>query len=97
VYRYKSIQIIGNVWKTATWTPPSPARPRQSDNETEGETSELAEIAFPHARRSTKGAIRDGAGDENVVVQIIGQGSIETTAVGATDALRGYWPNRSDK
>jgi quercetin dioxygenase-like cupin family protein len=34
----------------------------------------------------------DGAGDEEVVVQIIGEGPVETTAVGATDAPRGYWP-----
>jgi quercetin dioxygenase-like cupin family protein len=33
----------------------------------------------------------DGAGDEEVVVQIIGEGPVETTAVGATDAPRGYW------
>jgi quercetin dioxygenase-like cupin family protein len=34
----------------------------------------------------------DGAGDEEVVVQIIGEGPVETTAVGATDAPRVYWP-----
>ncbi len=34
----------------------------------------------------------DGAGDEEVVVQINGEGPVETTAVGATDAPRGYWP-----
>jgi quercetin dioxygenase-like cupin family protein len=34
----------------------------------------------------------DGAGDDEVVVQIIGEGPVETTAVGATDAPRGYWP-----
>jgi len=34
----------------------------------------------------------DGAGDEEVVVQIIGEGPVETIAVGATDAPRGYWP-----
>jgi quercetin dioxygenase-like cupin family protein len=34
----------------------------------------------------------DGAGDEEVVVQIIGEGPVETTAVGATDAPPGYWP-----
>ena len=34
----------------------------------------------------------DGAGDEEVVVQIIGEGPVETTPVGATDNPRGYWP-----
>ncbi len=34
----------------------------------------------------------DGAGDEEVVVQIIGEGPVETTPVGANDAPRGYWP-----
>ena len=34
----------------------------------------------------------DGAGDEEVVVQIIGEGPVETTPVDATDAPRGYWP-----
>jgi hypothetical protein len=35
----------------------------------------------------------DGAGDEVVVVRIIGEGSVETTAVSATNAPRDSWPN----
>ncbi|MGA8173035.1 MAG: cupin domain-containing protein [Methylocystis sp.] len=34
----------------------------------------------------------DGAGDEGVVVQIIGEGPVETTQVGAAGAPGGYWP-----
>ena len=44
-----------------------------------------------------KGIHWDGAGDEEVVVQIIGEGPVETTAVGATDAPRGYCRNPSEK
>ena len=34
----------------------------------------------------------DGAGDKEAVVQIVGEGPVETTPVGASDAPRGYWP-----
>jgi quercetin dioxygenase-like cupin family protein len=34
----------------------------------------------------------DGAGDEEVIVQIIGVGPVETTQVGAQGAPQGYWP-----
>ena len=39
-----------------------------------------------------RGVHWDGAGDEEVIVQIIGQGPVETTQVGAPGAPRGYWP-----
>ena len=39
-----------------------------------------------------KGVHWDGAADEEVVVQIIGEGPVETTPVGAIDAPRGNWP-----
>jgi len=34
----------------------------------------------------------DGAGDEEVIVQIIGVGPVETTQVGPPGAPQGYWP-----
>jgi quercetin dioxygenase-like cupin family protein len=34
----------------------------------------------------------DGAGDEEVIVQIIGVGPVETTQAGSTSAPQGYWP-----
>jgi len=34
----------------------------------------------------------DGAGDEEVVVQIVGEGPVETTQVGDAGAPKGYWP-----
>jgi quercetin dioxygenase-like cupin family protein len=34
----------------------------------------------------------DGAGDEEVIVQIIAEGPVETTPVGDGGAPRGYWP-----
>ena len=34
----------------------------------------------------------DGAGDEEVVVQIVGEGPVETIPVGAAGAPQGYWP-----
>lgn len=34
----------------------------------------------------------DGAGDEEVIVQIIGVGPVETTQVGPPEAPRGFWP-----
>jgi len=39
-----------------------------------------------------RGVHWDGAGDEEVVVQIIGEGPVETTPVGAAGAPQGYWP-----
>jgi quercetin dioxygenase-like cupin family protein len=34
----------------------------------------------------------DGAADEEVVVQIVGQGPVETTQVGRSGAPQGFWP-----
>ncbi|HEY8066173.1 MAG TPA: cupin domain-containing protein [Methylosinus sp.] len=34
----------------------------------------------------------DGAGDEEVVIQITGEGPVETVQVGAPGAPQGYWP-----
>ncbi len=34
----------------------------------------------------------DGAGDEEVIVQIVGEGPVETTQIGPTGAPQGYWP-----
>lgn len=34
----------------------------------------------------------DGAGDEETIVQIIGEGPVETTGVGKPGAPEGYWP-----
>ena len=34
----------------------------------------------------------DGAGEEEVIVQIIGVGPVETTQVGPAGAPQGYWP-----
>ena len=34
----------------------------------------------------------DGAGDEEVIVQIFGMGPVETTQVGPPGAPQGYWP-----
>ena len=34
----------------------------------------------------------DGAGDEEVIVQIVGVGPVETTQVGRPGAPQGYWP-----
>ncbi len=34
----------------------------------------------------------DGAGDEEAIVQIIGEGPVETTQVGGPGAPQGYWP-----
>ncbi len=49
-----------------------------------------AESYLPHP---AKGVHWDGAGHEDVVVRIVGEGSVETTAAGATNAPRSYWPN----
>jgi len=34
----------------------------------------------------------DGAGDEEVIVQIVGEGPVDTTQVGSPGAPQGFWP-----
>jgi quercetin dioxygenase-like cupin family protein len=39
-----------------------------------------------------RGVHWDGAGEEETIVQIIGEGPVETTPVGEPGAPKGYWP-----
>jgi hypothetical protein len=48
-----------------------------------------ADSYLPHPAKAVHW---DGGGDEDVVVRIIGEGSVETTAAGARSAPRSYWP-----
>jgi quercetin dioxygenase-like cupin family protein len=59
------------------------------------------ELDFKKARPVTAGSYVlhpaggvhwDGAGEEEVVIQITGEGPVETTPVGAPGAPQGYWP-----
>lgn len=59
------------------------------------------ELDFKKARPVTAGSYVlhpaggvhwDGAGEEEVVIQISGEGPVETTQVGAPGAPQGYWP-----
>lgn len=36
----------------------------------------------------------DGANDEEVIVQVIGEGPVETTQIGGPPSGQGYWPKR---
>ncbi len=45
-----------------------------------------------YVRHPAGGVHWDGAGDEEVIVQIIGEGPVETVQLGSEGGPQGYWP-----